>query len=78
MKCNIPTKHLVNKATKEAVDGIIDILFRAYAEYCRTRINEGRAYLNFEVWLTDVKDNMTAEEFSTIPLMSKAEYYGDE
>lgn len=76
LKCKLP-KNVADIATKRAVDGVIDILFRAYAEYCKTRRNEDRAYLDLEVWLTDVKDNMTAEEFAKIPIMSKSEYYGE-
>ena len=80
LKCKLPKlpQNVLDEATKRSVDGIIDVLFRSYAMYCKIRDEEGREPMPFAIWLTDVRDNMTAEEFAKIPIMSKAEYYGDE
>ena len=76
LKCKLP-KNVADIATKRAVDGIIDILQRAYCKDCEIARENGERTLDF-LSFTDKVVSMSVEEFAKIPIMSKSEYYGDE
>lgn len=71
----IPQK-VLDAGIHKATVGIIEILMRAYAQHCKMMEEEDGIPFDF-IGFCDSIQRMTPEEFASIPLMSKAEYYGE-